>query len=211
MKLSIWLVTALALTLFALNRSAQCQENEIVQLKKEMATFRAEVKGLQDELAQLKADLQLESADETRNPFEVADVRNPYGPDVKNFARTVELSGGADDKNAEQWVKIETEGTPGSLDGAWFGRWEQGNGVAKILADKDRVFVLYTDKEGRLKNRTWLLEAVREGKDRLVGRWVQVGNPRDTGPFVGLIVNDGRIDGTWGGKSRWDFRRKLKK
>ena len=58
---------------------------------------------------------------------------------------------------------------------------------------------------------TWLLEAVKEGKDRLVGRWVQVGNANDTGPFVGLIVNGERIDGTWSEDRRWDFRRKLKK
>lgn len=58
---------------------------------------------------------------------------------------------------------------------------------------------------------TWLLEAAMEPGGRLVGRWVQVGNPRDTGPFIGLIVDEERIDGVWdwSGRSRWDFRRKL--
>ena len=84
----------------------------------------------------------------------------------------------------------------------WDGQGQGGQGSVRWL---------YTDDEGRLKGKTWLLEAVKEGKDRLVGRWVQVGNPKDTGPFVGLIVDDERIDGTWGSDARWDFRRKLKK
>ena len=154
-------------------------------------------------------------ADDRRNPFGVADVPDPYGDDVKQFAAKVKLAGDAKDKNAEQWVKNETEGKAGSLDGEWSGRWEEnGTGTAKVKVIKDRVYVLYTDNEGRLKGKTWLLEAVKEGKDRLVGRWVQVGNPNDTGPYAGLIVDDKRIDGNhaWqGGSSRWDFRRKLKK
>ncbi len=149
--------------------------------------------------------------DDRRNPFGVADVTDPYGDDVKQFAGKVKLAGDAKDKNAEQWVKKETEGKAGSLDGEWAGRWESGTGTAKVKVVKDRFYVLYTDDEGRLKGKTWLLEAVKEGKDRLVGRWVQVGNPKDTGPFVGLIVDDERIDGTWGSDARWDFRRKLKK
>jgi hypothetical protein len=144
--------------------------------------------------------------DERRNPFNVEDVQDPYGEDVKKYAAGVKVRGGDKDPNAEQWVKKETEGKPGSLDGDWSGRWEDGSGTAKVRVIKDRVFVLYTDG-----NATWLLEAVREGKDRLVGRWVQVGNANDTGPFVGLIVNDERIDGTWGEGNRWDFRRKIKK
>ena len=150
------------------------------------------------------------SDEQLRNPFGVKDVNDPYGEDVKQFAKKVTLTGGVNDKNAKQWVKKKTKGKPGSLDGDWSGRWEEGEGVAKIKTLKGRVYVLYTDKEGPFKNITWLLEAVREGKDRLrlVGRWVQVGNPRDTGPYVGRIVNDERIDGT-GGLGRWDFRRKL--
>ena len=150
-------------------------------------------------------------ADETRNPFNVPDVKDPDGQDVKQFAANVKLPGGDKDKNAEQWVKEATEGKAETLDGDWSGRWESGSGTAKIKVVKDRVYVLYTDTEGQLKGTSWLLEAVKEGKDRLVGRWVQVGNATDTGPYVGLIVGDERIDGTWGGNARWDFRRKLKK
>jgi hypothetical protein len=151
------------------------------------------------------------AGDERRNPFDVADVEDPYGDDVKQFAAKVKLDGGADDKNAKQWVDKETTGKKGSLDGDWSGRWENGSGTAKIKVVKDRVYVLYTDEQGGFKDHTWLLEAVKEGKDRLVGRWVDVANPADTGPFVGRIVDNERIDGAWGEDARWDFRRKLKK
>jgi hypothetical protein len=154
--------------------------------------------------------LPVHAEEKRRNPFNVEDVKDPTGEDVKRFAADVKLPGGDKDKNAEQWVKEATEGKKDSLDGDWSGRWSAGSGTAKVKVVKDRVYVLYTDTEGGLKGKTWLLEAVRE-KDRLVGRWVQVGNPDDTGPYVGLIVGDDRIDGTWGGNERWDFRRKIKK
>jgi hypothetical protein len=160
---------------------------------------------------------------ETRNPFGVGDVQNPLGEDVKQFAEGRRLPGGKNDKNAEQWVTKETGGESGSLDGEWSGCWEEGMGTAKVKTVEDWVYVLYTDNEGRLRGHTWLLEAVRQGK-RLVGRRVQVGNPNDTGAYLGLIVNEERIDGAWGSSgsapaaqeifapnTRWDFRRKLKK
>lgn len=162
---------------------------------------------------------------QTRNPFGVRDVPNPLGEDVKQFAAGRQLPGGGSDRNAARWVTRSTEGTSGSLDGEWSGRWEEGIGTAKVKVVGDRVYVLYTDTQGRLRGSTWLLEAVRQGK-RLVGRWVQVGNPNDTGAYLGLIVDDERIDGAWGASgsapapaaqeifapnTRWDFRRNLKK
>ena len=157
------------------------------------------------------AVLPARAEDKRRNPFDVEDVKDPTADDIKRIAADIKLPGGNTDKNAEQWVKKETEGKEGALDGDWSGRWSMGSGIAKVRVVKDRVYVLYTDTEGDLKGRTWLLEAVREGKDRLVGRWAQVGKPEDTGPYVGLIVDNERIDGTWGGDERWDFRRKMKK
>jgi len=150
------------------------------------------------------------SADERRNPFGVADVEDPYGADIKQFAASVHLPGGEQDNNAAQWVTQETTGNAGALDGEWSGRWASGAGTAQIKELRDRVYVLYTENEGRFKGVSWLVEAIKEGKDRLVGRWVRVENPKDTGPYVGLIVQDDRIDGTWGAGERWDFRRKLK-
>ena len=159
----------------------------------------------------------------TRNPFGVDDVVNPLGEDIKKFAEGRQLPGSKDDRNAKQWVTIVTEGKSGSLDGQWSGRWEEGMGTAKVKMLNDRVYVLYSDQVGRLRGQTWLLEAAKKG-NRLVGRWVQVGNPNDTGAYVGLIVDDERIDGAWistvgspvvgetfAPNTRWDFRRKLKK
>jgi hypothetical protein len=146
----------------------------------------------------------------TRNPFGVADVSDPDGQDVRAFAARVHLSGGDRDRNAEPWVKQETPGRAGTLDGEWSGRWDGGTGTARVQVVKDRVFILYTERDGRAEG-TYLLEAIREGKDRLVGRWVQVGHVQDSGPFVGRIVSDERIDGAWGADARWDFRRRRAK
>ncbi len=62
------------------------------------------------------------SDEQLRNPFGVKDVNDPYGEDVKQFAKKVTLTGGVNDKNAKQWVKKKTKGKPGSLDGDWSGR-----------------------------------------------------------------------------------------
>jgi hypothetical protein len=149
--------------------------------------------------------------EKARNPFKVEDVQDPDGDDVKEFAKNARLAGDKEDRNAEQWVETETEGKADSLDGDWSGRWGGGSGRAKVHATKDRLFVLYTDVNDGVDGVTWLLEAVRFGKNEVRGRWVQVGNKDDTGVFYGLIVGETRIDGTWGDDARWDFRRKLKK
>ena len=149
-----------------------------------------------------------------RNPFGVEDVGDPYGEDVRQFARSIQLPGGSGDRNAAQWSPSVTTGKPGTLDGDWFGRWEFGSaGTGRIQVVGNRLYVLYTDQAGRMTGKTWILEAVIESRDRLIGRWMQVGRPSDTGPFVGVIVGDDRIDGiwNWGGTGRWDFRRKLKR
>jgi len=105
-----------------------------------------------------------QAGEKTRNPFGVADVNDPVGEDVKEYAKNVKLPGDDKDKNAEQWAAQETEGKAGSLDGEWFGRWESGNGTAKVKVIKDRVYILYTDAGA-----TWLLECERQ-KDKLIGR-----------------------------------------
>ena len=147
-----------------------------------------------------------------RNPFGVEDVSDPYGPDVRRLAAAVKLSGGSNDRNAEQWAPATVAET-GALSGSWFSRWAAGTfGIAVIRVVGDKVFALYTNAAGAMSGKTWILEAVLESDNRLVGRWVQVGNPSDTGPFVGLVVSKERIDGVWNwrGTERWDFRRKFK-
>lgn len=147
----------------------------------------------------------------TRNPFGVDDVPVPDGDDVKDFAQM--LPGGPKDPNAEQWVEKETEGKPDSLDGEWSVRWKGGDakewvvGTATIKPVKSRVYILCKDERG-----TWLVELLREGKHRLVGRYMNVKYPRDSTPVVALIVDPERIDGLWEAeRGRVDFRRKLKK
>jgi hypothetical protein len=82
---------------------------------------------------------------------------------------------------------------------------------ARLKIVGNTLFALYTDHAGSMTGRTWLLEARMLGGGQLVGSWVQAGNPRDAGPFIGRIVDDERIDGVWSwdGSGRWDFRRRL--
>jgi hypothetical protein len=146
----------------------------------------------------------------TRNPFNVKDVPDPDGADVKEFAAKVKLSGDGKDANAEQWAEKETEGKASSLEGDWSSRWNGGSagndwasGTAKVKTVGDRVYILYTDKTG-----TYLIDARREGRRRLVGRYLNVDAPTDSAPWAGIVVDDERIDGEWT-MGRWDLRRKI--
>jgi hypothetical protein len=147
--------------------------------------------------------------EKTRNPFKVKDVPNPDGEDVKTFAAEVAPAGGDKDSNAAQWVDETAPGKKGSLDGDWSSRWKGGTagtewttGTARVKSAGDRVYILYSDRTS-----TYLLDARRDGK-KLVGRWVNNAIPQDTSPWVGVIVNDERIDGLWS-MGRWDLRRKI--
>jgi hypothetical protein len=148
----------------------------------------------------------------SRNPFRVADVPNPDGPDVMQLAARVRMPGGPDDRNAAQWVDEITPGSADRLDGEWSSRWAAGtSGTAKIEVIGDRLYALFSNRTGRMAGKIWLLEAVIGADNRVAGRWQQIGNARDTGPFIGLVVSAERIDGIWSGRmsDRWDFRRRL--
>ena len=54
--------------------------------------------------------------------------------------------------------------------------------------------------------RRGLIDARREGSHRLVGKYINLSNPEITVPWVGLVVNDQRIDGYFS-LGRVDFRR----
>jgi hypothetical protein len=66
----------------------------------------------------------------------------------------------------------------------------------------NRVYILY--REGTA---AYLIDARRDGKNRLVGKYLNLQDHRDTYPWVGLIIGNQRIDGAWTG-GRWDFRRR---
>jgi len=145
----------------------------------------------------------------TRNPFKVKDVSDPDGADVKAFAAKTKLEGGAKDPNAKAWTEEGSGGKKGSLDGEWGSRWKgkatKGSwitGTARVKTIGARFYILYSDRSS-----TFLIDARRDGK-KLVGRFVNNSKPKDTSPFVGVVVDDERIDGMWA-EGRWDFRRKL--
>ncbi|MBS1122560.1 MAG: hypothetical protein H6Q90_4788 [Deltaproteobacteria bacterium] len=137
-----------------------------------------------------------------RNPFSVTDVPDPTGPDVEAFAKRLPPLDLAGDENAMAWVAIATDAE--GVEGAWSSRWRSGEGawkqgVATIQLQGDRVFILYKDAG------SYLFEGIRHG-DKIVGRFINIANPADTAPWVGVLVNMSRIDGYWSG-GRWDFRR----
>jgi hypothetical protein len=145
-----------------------------------------------------------------RNPFNVEDVPDPDGEDVKAFAAKIALPGAANDPNAVQWAEKATSGTANSLDGEWSSRWNRNRapedwftGTAKVKSVGDRVYIYYKDRTNE-----YLIDARREGKTRLVGRYLNLGEHTDTTPWVGVIIDDERIDGIWT-LGRWDLRRSL--
>ena len=77
------------------------------------------------------------------------------------------------------------------------------NDTLFITGDNGNNFILITDS-GSL----WLIEAKRQGKSRLVGRYMCLAFNGDSTPWVGEIVNEERIDGEWT-NGRWDLRRKI--
>ena len=148
----------------------------------------------------------------SRNPFGLPDVISPDGRDVMQLAGRIQMQGGPDDRNAPQWSEAITSGHADTLDGTWYSRWESGtSGTATVRVVGDRFYAMYSNLSGRLAARTWLLEAILLPDNRLAGRWVQIGNSRDTGLFIGKVVSPERIDGIWSPRitDRWDFRRRL--
>lgn len=138
-----------------------------------------------------------------RNPFGLADIPDCCGPTVHEFAREAPGLAAADDENASAWVHMG-RGPHTSIDGEWAGRWrvEEGewiSGSATIRTVGGRVYIHHRDTA------EYLIEAEREG-DRLVGRYVNTRDDRDTSPWVGTVVSNERIDGSWR-SGRWDFRR----
>ncbi len=150
----------------------------------------------------------------TRNPFGLKDIEDPDGEDVFDLLKTFDLKGDAKDANAEQWVKDATEGTKGSLDGEWFERWNHngqagwniGKSTTKIKTVADRVYLLIESSNGQ-----FLMDLKYDKKTKtMAGRYRCITHEADTGPCVFKVVDDERLDGTWRGVGRWDFRRKLK-
>jgi hypothetical protein len=154
---------------------------------------------------------------ETRNPFDVMDVPNPEDQQVLEFAAATRLAGSLDDENASAWASAAERKQSDTLEGHWSSRWNGGAdptipgdaenkwklGQAEVRASQDRVYVLFDWNDGARKG---LIDARREGTTRLVGKYINLTDPKITRPWVGLVVCNERIDGRWPG-GRLDFRR----
>jgi hypothetical protein len=151
---------------------------------------------------------------ETRNPFGVMDVPNANDFEVARFAATATL-GAFGDANAEPWgAANESDGTiEGNWSSRWNGgadpaipndapyKWKRGSAEARIIGA--RVYLLFDWDRG---TRRGLIDAMRNDSQRLVGKYINLGNPAITRPWIGIIVSDQRIDGCWP-QGRLDFRR----
>jgi len=147
------------------------------------------------------------------NPFGVMDVPDAFGAEVIAFADAATLDGAADDDNAAAWSGTATNAIEGAWNSRWRGaadptipgdapdRWKQGAGDVRVA--NDRVYLKFDWNGGVRKG---LIEARREGANRLVGKYINLSDPKITRPWIGLIVSNERIDGRFP-EGRLDFRR----
>jgi hypothetical protein len=152
----------------------------------------------------------------SRNPFGVMDVPNPNDFEVARFAATATPEEFAD-ANAEPWAPANKSDPRGSIEGNWSSRWNGGadptipedaaykwkRGSAEARIVGARVYLLFDLDNGA---RRGLIDAMRDGANRLVGKYINLSNPAITRPWIGRIVSDQRIDGRWP-QGRLDFRR----
>jgi hypothetical protein len=152
----------------------------------------------------------------TRNPFGVMDVPNPNDEEVLEFTIGVKLAGTSDDENAKEWTAPRDRDQYSTIEGNWSGRWNGGadptipgdaanewkQGQAEVKAVGDRLYLLFDWGNGA---RRGLIDAYREGT-KLVGKYINLTDPKVTRPWIGLIVSNQRIDGRWT-RGRLDFRR----
>ncbi len=152
-----------------------------------------------------------------RNPFDVMDVPDPMGPETMAFAAGASLEGSDHDPNAAAWGGQRTESEFASIAGPWCSRWNGGSdptvegdtkekwksGQAEVRLAEDRVYLRFNWDHGA---REGMIEAQHAGADRLIGKYINLSDPKITRPWIGKIVSSRRIDGRWSG-GRLDFRR----
>ena len=150
-----------------------------------------------------------------RNPFGTMDVPEPGDSEVRNYAATATWSGDAADVNAAAWASIAAPSDP--LEGIWASRWNGGadptivgdtpdkwkQGRAEIRVADGRIYLRFDWDHGR---RHGLIDAAREGTDRMVGKYINLTTPAITRPWVGRVIDAARIDGCFP-EGRLDFRR----
>lgn len=151
----------------------------------------------------------------SRNPFGVMDVPTPDDEEVLAFAAGVKLEGTPSDENAEAWGTDRDRND--TIEGSWSSRWNGGadptipgdskvkwkSGRGEVKTAGERVYLLFDWHDGVRKG---LIDARRQGAKGLVGKYINLTDPKIVRPWVGLIVSNQRIDGKWPG-GRLDFRR----
>ena len=152
-----------------------------------------------------------------RNPFGVMDVPSPNDEEVTLFAAGATLNGSADDDNASAWSPVDSGDQQPSILGHWSSRWNGGvdptmagdaadkwkQGRAEVRIAGGRVYLTFDWDFGARKG---MIDARRDGSQRLVGKYINLTSPAITRPWIGLIVDDQRIDGRFP-QGRLDFRR----
>ena len=157
------------------------------------------------------------TANVIENPFGVTDVPSPYDPEVVAFAEKATLDGASDDANATAWTSAQRRVVSPAIEGKWESRWNGGadptipgdsaakwkQGAGELKLARDRVYLKFDWNGGVRKG---LIEARRDGANRLIGKYVNLSNPEIMRPWIGLIVGNDRIDGRFP-EGRLDFRR----
>jgi serine/threonine protein kinase len=139
-------------------------------------------------------------------PFPLPEIDRAQDEEVLAFAAR-SIPGTNRDDNAQVWNRPWVQGPPDTLAGDWEYRWKGGvndpwvSGFAEVKLVGDRIFFLCREGTGK-----YLMECRRGPDDRIVGRYMNLGAPKDNGPFVGRCITPERIDGYWP-SGRWDFRR----
>jgi hypothetical protein len=119
----------------------------------------------------------------------------------------------AKDPNALDWSTWRTDAEFHSLEGLWSSRWRFSStvrtagwheGTAMVRTKGDWVLIQYKDSTN-----LYFIRARRIGLSRLVGRYLNAEVIEDTTAWVGIVVDNRRIDGFWFSPhhGRWDLKR----
>jgi len=144
----------------------------------------------------------------SRNPFGCKDVIDPRHRSVKEFLKGIKFTVNQKDENAKEWNEKTLKMSP-SITGEWESRWKSkggdwsmGNAWIKVVGR--RTYILFKGMDFN-----YIFELRTVGKNKFSGRYLNLNDESDCGPWAGVLVSDDRIDGFWKA-GRWDFRRKTK-
>lgn len=163
------------------------------------------------ELLRSQAKRNLPSSRNIPTSFPISELLE--GEELDAFARTVRLDGGPTDENSSTWFDgVSTEESESTLDGIWASRWNGTGarlrswrtGTAALAVRGKFMAAIYEDNE--VPGPLYLIVARRSSSGIFVGRYMNFNKPIDSTPWVGLVVDESRIDGQWKW-GRWDFRR----